>query len=150
MKSFKVPKAPSEILLAFLLSENLVSSDGKKDWFCTAGGLTDEPDNAIAIYDTTPFVEGYILATGEPIKHYGVSVTIRSLKYPDGWYQGEILESYLCASFGTPMFTGDTYQLYLDSFVISSGIHFFGNETKNNRKLFQFSGMLSIGIRSFV
>lgn len=150
MKTFKVPKAPSEILLNLLLSEKLVSSDSNKDWFCTAGGLTDNPDNAIAIYDTSPFVEGYILATGEPIKHYGISVTIRSLKYPDGWAKGEILESYLCAAFGTPMFTGDTYQLYLDSFVISSGIHFFGNETKNNRKLFQFSGMLSIAIRSFV
>jgi hypothetical protein len=146
MKTYKVPKAPSEILLNFLLSQNLVSSDSKKDWFCTAGGLTDNPDNAIAIYDTTPFIDGYILETGEPIKHYGISVTVRSLKYPDGWQKGEELESFMCASSKTPMFTGEEYQLTLDSFVISSGIHFFGNETKNNRKLFQFSGRLTIQI----
>jgi len=150
MKTFKIPKAPSEILLNMLLSEKLVSSDCKKDWFCTAGGLTDNPDNTIAIYDTSPFVDGYILATGEPIKHFGISVTIRSLKYPDGWQKGEELESFICAAIRTPMFTGDDYQLTLDSFIISSGIHFFGNETKNNRKLFQFSGLLSIQIGSLL
>lgn len=144
MKTFKIPKSPSEILLNFLLSENLVSSDNTKDWFCTAGGLTDNPDNAIAIYDTSPFVEGYILETGEPIKHFGISVTVRSLKYPDGWQKGEALESFMCASSKTQMFAGEDYKLILDSFVISSGIHFFGNETRNNRKLFQFSGLLTI------
>ena len=146
MKTFKIPKAPSEILLNFLLSQNLVSADSTKDWFCTAGGLTTDPDNVIAIYDTTPFVEGYILETGEPIKHFGISVTVRSLKYPAGWQKGEELESFICGSSRTVMFTGDDYTLKLDSFIISSGIHFYGNETKNNRKLFQFSGLLSIQI----
>lgn len=147
MKTFKVPKAPSEILLNFLVSENLVSSDSKKDWFCTAGGLTDNPDNAIAIYDTTPFIDGYILETGEPIKHFGISVTTRSLKYPNGWQKAEELEAFMCASSKSLMFMGDDYKLTLDSFVLSSGVHFFGNETKNNRKLFQFSGRLSISIQ---
>lgn len=148
MKTFKVPKAPSEILLNLLLSENLVSSDSKKEWFCTAGGLTDNPDNAIAIYDTSPFIDGYILETGEPIKHFGISVTIRSLKYPIGWQKGEELEAFVCSSSKTPMFVGEEYKLILDSFILSSGIHFFGNETKKNRKLFQFSGRLSIQLQT--
>lgn len=74
---------PSDIVRQLLLDDSLAGDVGES-WPVYVGSLPDQPDNAIAVFDTAGTQEGRIMASGEKIIHPGIMVVVRNQDYIAG------------------------------------------------------------------
>lgn len=63
------------------LGLNAGPESGDPPWPVFVGLLTDQPDEAIGVYDTAGKIDGRIMLTGEQVEHPGVQVMVRSPAY---------------------------------------------------------------------
>ncbi len=81
--------SPAEVIRQMLLTSALVTAPAAKaDWPCYVSNMPDGDgvkNEAVAVYDTNPLVDGREMRTGEVIEHFGVQVKVRSTEYRIGW-----------------------------------------------------------------
>lgn len=73
--------SPAYVLNKLLISMSLAVAPTGSDWSIYTGFLPDDPDTAIATYDTAGQKDGRIMASGETIIHPGAQIRVRSSNY---------------------------------------------------------------------
>lgn len=74
--------SPAEIIYNLLDQLALVGQSGT--WPASISFLSDEDDDAVAVYDTAGELDGRIM-TGEQIEHPGIQIQVRAKSYPTAW-----------------------------------------------------------------
>lgn len=85
--------APSDIIRQLLI--NLGHATALGAWPIYTSFLPDEPDNAIAVFDTAGKFDGRIMSTGEQVEHPGIQVRVRGLVYPTTWEKAQTIAEAL-------------------------------------------------------
>jgi len=95
--------------------------------------LPDDPDNAIAIFDTSGRLDGRLMRTGEQIEHYGIQIQVRGRDYVEAWRLANTIATYLDSLRKEVVVTeaGDAYILHNVS--RSGAVIPIGVETVNTR-----------------
>lgn len=82
------------------------------DWPIYVGMLPDEPDEAIAIFDTAGTLDGRLMATGETIEHPGIQVRVRGFNYAPTKAKIDAIAVAISSQSGSQVeLDGDTYVL---------------------------------------
>lgn len=122
---------PPSVILYNLFEQGQASVIGGYQLFYSY--LPDDPDNAIAIFDTAGRLDGRMMRTGEQIEHYGIQITIRGRNYVEAWRLANSIATYLDAVKKETVVIpgGDTYILHNVS--RSGAVIPVGIETVNTR-----------------
>ena len=110
--------SPAMIVQRFLLDQapNPVVKDptSGQPWGLFISALPDQPDECVAIYDTTGLTDGRIQRTGQEVVHPGIQFTVRSRKYTTGWTQAMAIVNAMILYATTPpkiVLNGSAYHL---------------------------------------
>ena len=129
---------PSQILLECLLDHVLDS-----DWTGFYSSMPDAPDNAVAVFDTTPIVERRVRNMNY-VRHYGLSVIVRSVKYDDGFRLVQEMVDFFSQMINQSVTLEET-QYEIRSVTFATGIIALGVERRSSKGRFLFSmNLLSI------
>jgi hypothetical protein len=70
---------PARIIAQLLIdAEKATDPTLRKNWPAFYGKLPDNPDIAIAVYNSTPVADGRNQRTGEKLFHHGIQVRVRA------------------------------------------------------------------------
>lgn len=73
--------SPAYVLRRLLITLGVAVDSQTGDWSAYTGFLPDDPDTAIATYDTAGQKDGRMMATGETLIHPGAQIRVRSSDY---------------------------------------------------------------------
>ena len=106
--------------------------------------LPDQPDNVMAVFDTVGIIEPRCMLTGHDVRHYGVSIQVRTLDYPGAYAELSSLVNALNALVGETVTVGVT-NVTLSAVKTTSGPFFIGSSNVKNTSMFSLNMLASIG-----
>lgn len=141
--SVYVDNPPSSVVRQYLIDNSIFTLPSTAgDWPLYASYFPDGDnveDNAAAIYDISPVLDGREMYDDGVIQHYGLSFTIRSLDYETGWQKALSVLSLLSEAAQVSL-AFDNADYVLEAFKTISGIVFLGTEEgSNTRYIFELT-----------
>lgn len=131
--------SPAQVIRRLLIQLTLAPDSQTAAWAPFTAFLPDEPDTALAVYDTAGTHNGRIMRTGEKIEHPGVQIRFRSSNYPVAWEKAKAVADALDAlPTGTVVAmvpTSETWRLQNVSrtgAILTSGIEVEGDRKRHN------------------
>ena len=129
--------SPSLITRSFLVNNSIFTlPSAVGDWPLYISGLPDGDnieDNAGAVYDVAPNLDGRLMTSGDVVQHYGISFTIRCTTYEAGWQKCLSILTLLVATAQSDISLGANDYL-IEAFSVMSGIVYLGVETGTKRR----------------
>lgn len=107
--------SPASVVRAHLITESLVTDpDSAGSWpmyVSSLPGGDNIEDNAAAIYNTTPILDGRLMI-GPVIQHYGIQIKVRANNHETGFAKCAAIDAELSSVHNTSVLKdGTTYQL---------------------------------------
>lgn len=138
--------APAAVFRGLLVTRGLYklpSTTGGVLLSANVGSMPDDGTQCICVYDTSGYIDGRLLRTGETVEHLGVQIRTRSSDYPTGWGMANGLALVMDGIFkATVIVGGNSY--VIESASRTSAILHIGQEEKNRMELFTLNAILSI------
>ena len=99
MPSASAIHSPAEIVAQMLVDLGVATGPGGTGvWPVFSTGITDKPDDVIAVTDTSGMADGRPLLPGsDPEQHYGVQITVRGATHPRAWIKATAIRSALAS-----------------------------------------------------
>lgn len=136
--------SPADVLRNIMVADaqgTLPSAAGA--WPIHTGGMPNDPDAAICIYDTAGQNDGRLM-TGETITHPGIQVRVRAADYPTGFAKIKALRNYLDALHNESILLA-TVTYTVAAYKHRGSIISLGQEPDNKRRIgFTTNGQLTI------
>jgi hypothetical protein len=133
--------SPAQVIRRLLIQLALAPDNQTAQWAPFTAFLPDEPDTAMAVYDTAGTTNGRIMRTGEKIEHPGVQIRFRSSNYPVAWEKAKAVRDALDAlPVGTVVAMVPTSEKWILQNVSRTGaILNAGIEEQGDRKRFNLT-----------
>lgn len=140
--------SPPEILQKALVALSLgtlpSSSQGSSDWPIWYGTLPNDPDNAIFCQGTAGIPDGRIMNDGEQQEHFGVTVTVRSNSYADGYAKARAIKTNLDENILRTSVTVSANVYLVHSISTRPGPLAIGKEEASKRELFTINMTMNV------
>lgn len=134
---------PAEIVSKLLRDLGLATRrENNQAWPVFVSFLPANPDDAIAVFDTSGKLQGRIQRTGETITKPGIQVRVRAKDYKTGWKKINTIRQALDAVLRTPV-TVDGRVYTLQSVTLTSDITPIGQAPDSRRDEFTLNATLS-------
>lgn len=130
-------KSPAEILAKYLQDILTVDDPTRSNqWPIYISHMPDgddAPGDCVAIYDTTGFLDGRYMETGQVVEHPGVQIKVRATDYGTGWAKAkEIATDFRQIRKTEVVLEGITYKVH--SITSRTPILVLGVEGGTNRR----------------
>lgn len=131
-------------LLAWVLEDRRIGRShlDPGDWPVWVSGMPDEPDNAIAVYDTDPLEDGRLME-GETLLHPGVQVQVRGTDRREAHAKMEEVR-VLCDKLLGEVVTTETQSWRIQEASITSGPVSLGREEETRRYIHTINVLLTL------
>ncbi len=127
--------SPASVLRKLLIDASLVPNSTTEEWSPFVSQLPEDPDAAIAIYDTASVLQGRIMRTGEQIEKYGLQIRFRSSVYNMAFSKAESIRDYVDAVMPVVVVAiAPDEQWSIQNISRTSGILALGIEVEGDRK----------------
>jgi hypothetical protein len=99
MPATPITHSPAEIMAQLLVDLGMATGPGGSgSWPVFKTGITDKPDDCIAVTDTAGIDDGAFLGPGATTEqHYGVQIMVRAATHPRCWVKTEAIRQALRA-----------------------------------------------------
>lgn len=83
--------SPADVLAAYLLAAGITTDRvAAEDWSTYVSHMPETPDNAVALYDTSPLKDGR-MRDDTVVHHFSVQVLVRSRVRSTGWSKMQVI-----------------------------------------------------------
>ncbi len=130
--------SPASVVRKLLIDAALVPNSTVAQWSPFVSQLPDDPDTALALYDTAPVLQGRIMRTGEQIEKYGVQLRFRSSIYNVVFSKAEAVRDFMDAVMPvvvvaiTPEDQWTIQNISRTSGILTTGIEVDGDRKRHN------------------
>lgn len=126
---------PSRIIRKFLIDKGLILATPTGEWASFISFLPDDPDTAVAVYDTAGVQQGRIMRTGEKVEKPGIQIRFRSSDYPKAWGKARAVADALDVAGGsTVVLTNPNETVFIQNVSRTGNILTAGIEEEGDRK----------------
>lgn len=140
--------SPAWIIANRLINAGAVKLTGSAaDFIVKAGSLPSEHDNAVAVYDTTPVLDGRIQKTGKHVVHPGIAIRARSLDYLKAYRKASECLVVLTEKTNWTEVNVDGEAYVIQSVTLTTGIIRIGEVEQRDRQNFQFNALATISLK---
>lgn len=137
---------PARVFQQYLIDEGLglAPGTGVVNWPVYRDNLPTAPDKLILVKETTPILDGRLMKSGVQIQHFGIQLTFRALTDSEAKLKGYTVQEYITEILyrETIVIASATY--LLQSFTLTSGLGFAGEEEQNKRRLYTTNGTITL------
>lgn len=153
--------SPAEILRQHLIDEGSIhdpeeTTSAGSQWPGYVASLPEEagvPDDAVAVYDTTPVLEGRLMS-GVQISHPGIQIRVRSLDYNAAFQKVQAICDHLATVSKQMVEMGagelDEDFLSLEAVTRTSGPISIGRDSTSQKRYFNFTANFTLTIAPYV
>lgn len=137
----------AEVLMNHLISTGVVSRSGSgRPWPATFNHMPEQPNDAVALYDTQGRMDGRMMRSGTVVEFPGVMVRIRSKTYSAGAQIAFRIIQKIDAILNAIVVVGAAEKQYkIDSVQRTSSLLPLGQEEGGSRELISINGLISYG-----
>jgi len=129
--------SPSLVVQNFMVDNSIFTlPSAAGDWPLYISSLPDGDnieDNAGAVSEASPMLDGRLFTSGAMVQHYGISFVVRSIDYETGWQKCLSILTLLVATAQSDISLGANDYL-IEAFSVMSGIVYLGVETGTKRR----------------
>ena len=139
---FTIPTTPAGQLASLLLRKGLLVLPGPNvAWPISISHIPDDPNEAMAFYDTTGTEDGRLMESGERVEHPGFQIKFRSKNYDVGYAKARLIAGALDTYHNEQVPSGPHGSVIIA--VRRGPVLWLGNEVGKVRHLFTVNGTLS-------
>ena len=145
----KITIPPGKILQYWLIQAGIgqhPTTTPTGAWKVYSPFMPDSADQAIAVANTSPVLDGTILKTGESIQHPGIQVKIRCRgdDHDFGYAKGLAVEKALTETLKRATVVVGAKTFLLSKFTLSAGLTFVGLEEQGKRPWWVINGTITV------